>query len=360
MHLHPLLRAIIQATLTGIIVGIGVLWWIGPPQRLPVAPASYAVAVDRAAPAVVNIYSTKIITERPRTLLDSPEFRQFFGFRPPQPKKRLESSLGSGVIIDRAGHLITNHHVIAGADDIQVALRDGRTASARIIGTDPETDIAVLAIELDDLPTIRTADPSQTRVGDVVLAIGNPFGVGQTVTMGIISATGRNHLGINTFEDFIQTDAAINPGNSGGALINPDGALIGINTVIYSRSGGSQGIGFAIPGQLAQTIADAIIEKGYVERGWLGIDAQDASNGSGIVISRVHQNSPAAAVSLRPGDQIVSIANNPISSAYEALNLIARTKPGTLLQLGVRRQNQLFQVPIPVALRPQVNANNRR
>jgi len=235
---------------------------------------SYADAVDLAAPAVVNIYTTKLITERANPLFNDPFFRYFFGDQL-APRQRLESSLGSGVIVSDNGYILTNNHVVEGADEIQVALRDGHSAEATIVGTDPESDLAVLKVNLESLPAITIGQSDEARVGDVVLAIGNPFGVGQTVTMGIISAMGRNTVGINTYENFIQTDAAINPGNSGGALINPYGQLIGINTAIFSKSGGYQGIGFAIPGKFAIEVMQQLIQHGRVIRGWLGIEVQD-------------------------------------------------------------------------------------
>ena len=246
-------------------------------QGVRVGPVSYADAVARAAPAVVNVHTAKIITRQIHPLLNDPIFKRFFGEHFKNSRKEVETSLGSGVLISEQGYILTNNHVIAGAIEIQVLLADGRTAHASIVGTDVDTDLAVLRIEDDSLPTIVIGDSNGLRVGDISLAIGNPFGVGQTVTMGIISATGRDHLGITTYEDFIQTDAAINPGNSGGALINAQGELIGINSAIYSRSGGSQGIGFAIPINLAKGVMKQIIEQGHVVRGWLGIEAQDMS-----------------------------------------------------------------------------------
>ena len=242
-------------------------------------PVSYAQAVEQAAPAVVNIYSSRIVERDQHPLMSDPFFQQFFDNQGDDATthQRMLSSLGSGVIVSEDGYVLTNHHVINGADEIQVALRDGRETLAEVIGTDPESDLAVLRINLDDLPVIELTDSADVAVGDVALAIGNPFGVGQTVTMGIISATGRNHLGLNAYEDFIQTDAAINPGNSGGALVNPEGAMVGINTAIFSRSGGSQGIGFAIPANLAHSILDELVTQGRVIRGWLGIEAQALS-----------------------------------------------------------------------------------
>jgi serine protease DegS len=247
----------------------------GALNGMSVGPASYADAVQRAAPAVVNVHTAKVITRRVHPLLEDPIFQHFFGDRFTQSRREVQTSLGSGVLISKQGYVLTNNHVIDGADEIKVLLADGRSAQAKVVGTDPDTDLAVLRIETESLPAIVIGNSKNLRVGDIALAIGNPFGVGQTVTFGIISATGRDHLGINAFEEFIQTDAAINPGNSGGALINASGELIGINSAIYSRSGGSQGIGFAIPINLAKGVMTQIIEQGHVVRGWLGIEAQD-------------------------------------------------------------------------------------
>ena len=235
-------------------------------------PVSYADAVDQAAPAVVNIFTKKRVKQAVPSIFNDPLVQRFFGdYLDLTPKEREETSLGSGVIVSHQGHILTNNHVIDGADAIEIALRDGRTTSAKVVGTDPEADLAVLKINLPNLPTIQLGDSESLRIGDVVLAIGNPFGVGQTVTLGIVSAKGRSELGINTFENFIQTDAAINPGNSGGALITANGILVGVNTAIFSKSGGSQGIGFAIPVNLAKTSMKQIIELGHVSRGWMGI-----------------------------------------------------------------------------------------
>ena len=239
-------------------------------------PVSYSTAVDRAAPAVVNIFTQRIVKEKKHALLDAPFLKRFFNNQD-RPPERLQSSLGSGVLMNSAGHILTNHHVIAGANEIRVSLHDGREVEAKLIGSDPEVDLAVLKINLPNLPHIRIADSGPIKIGDVVLAIGNPFGVGQTVTMGIISALGRNQLGLNTYEDYIQTDAAINPGNSGGALINAHGYLVGINAAIYSQSGGSQGIGFAIPANSAAQVLADITQFGKTVRGWMGIEVQEAT-----------------------------------------------------------------------------------
>lgn len=324
-------------------------------------PVSYAEAVERAAPAVVNIYSSRIVESEQHPLMSDPFFRQFSDKDMPS-RQRMLSSLGSGVIVSDEGYVLTNHHVISGADQIQVALRDGRETLAQVIGTDPESDLAVLRIDLDDLPVIALSNSSQAAVGDVALAIGNPFGVGQTVTMGIVSATGRSHLGLNAYEDFIQTDAAINPGNSGGALINPEGALVGINTAIFSRSGGSQGIGFAIPANLAREILDELVTKGRVIRGWLGIEAQEmtpelaASFGldsvAGIVISGVVPDGPADAAGIQPGDVLLKVKDRTIRDARAVMTDIAAIAPGTTLPLSLVRNGERLEVNLEVGERP--------
>ncbi len=324
-------------------------------------PISYAPAVEQASPAVVNIYTTKIIEQRTNPLFNDPFFRYFFGDQG-TVRRREQNSLGSGVLVSKQGYVLTNNHVIEGADEILVALQDGRGAEARVVGSDPETDLAVLKIELEDLPVIQFGDSDKIRVGDVVLAIGNPFGVGQTVTSGIVSATGRNQLGINTFENFIQTDAAINPGNSGGALINAFGHLIGINTAIYSRSGGSQGIGFAIPVTLAKEIMAEIIENGHVARGYLGIETQDITpalaesfglkNTQGVIIAAVLRVGPAAKAGLRPGDVITHIDGQPVNNSRKAIDMIAQNKPGATIEINAIRAGKAFQAKVKVGERP--------
>lgn len=333
-----------------------------PPLSRDQGPASYSLAVEKAAPAVVNVYSSRVIEREQHPLMSDPFFRQFFADDLPS-QQRLLSSLGSGVIVSADGFVLTNHHVIDGADEIQVALRDGRETLAEVIGTDPESDLAVLRIELDDLPVIELSDTADVAIGDVALAIGNPFGVGQTVTMGIISATGRSHLGLTAYEDFIQTDAAINPGNSGGALINAEGALVGINTAIFSRSGGSQGVGFAIPTRLAHSILDALVTQGRVIRGWLGIEAQEmtpelaASFGlqapRGVVIAGVVPDGPAAQAGLRPGDVLLEVDGRPIVDARVAMSDIAAIQPGSTLPLTVVRSGERLDIDLEVGERPQ-------
>ncbi len=334
-------------------------------QSLNMAQLSFAPAVRTAAPAVVNIFTRKRVIEKRNPLLDDPLFRRFFGDNLPAPRERMENSLGSGVIVSPQGYILTNYHVIQSADDVVVLLRDGRSGVAQVVGSDPETDLAVLKISLGELPTITLGNSESLQVGDLVLAIGNPFGVGQTVTMGIVSATGRNQLGINTFENFIQTDAAINPGNSGGALVNLGGDLIGINTAIFSRSGGSQGIGFAIPAKLASGVMRQIIEQGRVVRGWLGIEAQDlttelaASLGvddDGVVVTNLLRGGPAHQAGIRPGDVLTHIDGKSIRNTRTVLDLVTRRSPGTRLRLNGIRAGGDFSAEITVRERPQATS----
>jgi serine protease DegS len=324
---------------------------------------SYAAAVKSAAPAVVNIQTTKIITERQNPLAQDPMFKKFFGESIGEPRKRMESSLGSGVIVSPQGYILTNHHVIEAADEILVALKDGRTIKASVIGTDPDTDLAVLKIKLNNIPAITLSKTHELEVGDVVLAIGNPFGVGQTVTSGIISATGRNMLGINTFENFIQTDAAINPGNSGGALINSFGELIGINTAIYSRSGGSQGIGFAIPLSLARNVLTQIIEYGHVKRGWLGIAIQNMNSELaesfglkkvyGVIVNGIAKSGPADAAGIKPGNVITHINDTEIENTRHLLNLVSQVEPNKSLSIKAIGPQGSFSTTATVIQRPK-------
>jgi len=327
------------------------------------APTSYADAAQKAMPAVVNVFSSKdgSLPADPRT--KDPLFRYFFGDR--NARKQQEepaANLGSGVIVSPEGYILTNQHVVDGADQIEVALADGRTATAKVIGSDPETDLAVLKINMTNLPTITLGRSDQARIGDVVLAIGNPFGVGQTVTMGIISALGRNHLGINTFENFIQTDAPINPGNSGGALVDVSGNLLGINTAIYSRSGGSLGIGFAIPVSTARSVLESIITTGSVTRGWIGVEPQDVTpeiaesfglaQNSGAIVAGVLQGGPADKAGIRPGDILVTVNGEDITDTTKLLNVVAQIKPGTPTKVHVVRKAREFDLTVVIGKRP--------
>ncbi|MBD9416806.1 trypsin-like peptidase domain-containing protein [Pseudomonas sp. PDM16] len=325
-------------------------------------PVSYADAVSRAAPAVANLYTTKMVNKSStHPLLEDPVFRRFFGDNLPK-QRRMESSLGSAVIMSPEGYLLTNNHVVADADQIVVALKDGRETLARLIGSDPETDLAVLKIDLTNLPAITLGRSDQIQIGDVTLAIGNPFGVGQTVTMGIISATGRNQLGLNTYEDFIQTDAAINPGNSGGALVDAHGNLIGINTAIFSKSGGSQGIGFAIPVKLARDVMKAIIEQGQVIRGWLGIEVQALTpelaesfglqGRAGILVAGIYRGGPAQKAGLQPGDLILKIGDEAAIDGRRSMNQVARTQPGEKIALEVLRGGETLKLTAEIGVRP--------
>ena len=371
-----LLRFIAWPALAGLLVAVLLLQlypsWFGLPDHsyssLDSGPYSYAKAVQRAAPSVVNLYAAKNVKKSSNGLLNDPVFRRFFGDNLPN-QKRIESSLGSAVIMNSKGYLLTNEHVIEGADEIVVALRDGRETSAHIVGSDPDTDLAVLKIDLPKLPAIKVGPSDQARTGDVVLAIGNPFGVGQTVTQGIVSATGRHQSGLNTYEACIQTDAAINPGNSGGALVNAKGQLIGINTAIFSRSGGSQGIGFAIPSKLAEQILQSIMEHGRVIRGWLGVEVQPLSpalaeslniNGTtDILVSGVYRNGPADLAGLQPGDLIISIDGEPATNGLSSMKQVARTKPNKEITVELLRGGKQLTTRVRVGERPPLDSDHK-
>ena len=334
------------------------------PRAAAAAPGSYAAAARRATPAVVSVTASKAPQRHPQA--DDPWFRFFFGDRRGQMQQTPQVGLGSGVIVSPEGYLLTNNHVIEGADDVEVLLSDGRRANARIVGTDPETDVALLKIDLDRLPVITFGDADALQVGDVVLAIGNPFGVGQTVTSGIVSALGRNQLGINTFENFIQTDAAINPGNSGGALVDANGNLMGINTAIYSRSGGSMGIGFAIPAGTARQVMEDLIRDGQVTRGWIGVEPRDLTPeiaatfrlpiSEGVLITGVLQNGPGAVGGMRPGDVVVKVGDAPINNTVQLLNAVARLEPNARTTIGVQRGDRALELNVTVGRRPQLGA----
>ena len=329
------------------------------------ASGSYREAARAALPAVVHIYTTQIIKKQRHPLLDDPVFRHFFGERPEGPPQQ-NLGLGSGVLVSNNGYILTNFHVVEAASDIQVSLNDGSTHKATDIGSDPESDLAVLQIKADKLPAITFGQMETLRVGDVVLAIGNPFGVGQTVTMGIVSALGRSHLGINTFENFIQTDAAINPGNSGGALVDSDGHLVGINTAIYSQTGGSHGIGFAIPVSSAKNIMEQIIQNGAVTRGWVGVEAQEITpelaesfglpDSEGALIAGVVRGSPADAAGIRPGDVLLTVGGKPVKDPQEMLDLIAALKPDERSAFRLRRDKNVVETQVKIGKRPAMRA----
>ncbi|UUM21809.1 trypsin-like peptidase domain-containing protein [Mycoavidus sp. SF9855] len=334
---------------------------------------SYADAAQKAMPAVVNIFSSADTPPTPDPRMEDPLFRYFFGDHGGRrPREQPEATLGSGVIVSPEGYILTNDHVVDGADEIEIALADGRKAPAQVIGTDPETDLAVLKVNLPNLPAITLGRMEEARIGDVVLAIGNPFAVGQTVTMGIISALGRNHLGINTFENFIQTDAPINPGNSGGALVDSRGNLLGINTAIYSasRSGGSLGIGFAIPISTARSVLESIITTGAVTRGWIGIEPQDITpeiaesfdlkGKSGAIVAGVLQSGPAHKAGIRPGDILVDVNGTHIDDTTELLDVIAQIKPGTEAKLHIVRKNKPLDIIVTIGKRPPPPKNTSR
>jgi serine protease DegQ len=327
------------------------------------AQASYADAAQKAMPAVVNVFSSKDGSLPPDPRSKDPLFRYFFGDRNKGNKQQEPATnLGSGVIVSSEGYILTNQHVVDGADQIEIALADGRTTTAKVIGIDPETDLAVLKVNMTNLPTITLGRMDRTRVGDVVLAIGNPFGVGQTVTMGIISALGRNHLGINTFENFIQTDAPINPGNSGGALVDANGNLLGINTAIYSRSGGSLGIGFAVPVSTARSVLESIITTGTVTRGWIGVEPQDVTpeiaesfgleQKSGAIVAGVLQGGPADKAGIKPGDILVRVNGEDITDTTRLLNVIAQIKPGSDAKVRLMRKNKEMDLTVMIGKRP--------
>jgi serine protease DegQ len=322
---------------------------------------SFAPAAQKVIPSVVNVFTQQKVRTPSHPALEDPIFRYFFGDRL-DPRPREVSNLGSGVIVSPNGYILTNQHVVEAADEIQIALADGQTLPAKVVGADPETDLAVLKIEASNLPAIVFADADSLKVGDWVLAVGNPFGVGQTVTAGIVSALGRTHLGINTFENFIQTDAAINPGNSGGALVDATGNLVGVNSAIYSRTGGSQGIGFAIPVSIARQVMEQIIKSGSVTRGWVGVEVQDMTpelaesfslkTTEGALIAGVLKGGPADTGGIRPGDILLAVNGKKVSDSASLLNLIAELQPGEAAQLTVARKQQSLDMKIKVGRRP--------
>lgn len=334
-----------------------------------VAPGSYREAAKVAMPSVVNIFTTKEIKRLKNPLLNDPFFRRFFeeGGNSTQPEK--QSSLGSGVIVSQNGYIITNNHVVSSADEIDIVLSDGRKAIAKVVGSDPETDLALLKIDLSDLPAITLGHLENASVGDVVLAIGNPFGVGQTITMGIISALGRTHLDINTFENFIQTDAAINPGNSGGALIDTNGNLLGINSAIFSQSGGSLGIGFAIPVTTVKSVMDDIMKNGHVIRGWIGVESQEITSElaenfgvkekTGTLIAGVVRDGPADRAGVKPGDILIKVNDATVTDRTSVTNLIAQLPPDKKAKLTFLRKGKMLTLDVVIGTRrPTVTTPN--
>jgi serine protease DegS len=374
-----LVSFLIRAVVVGLAAAFLVVWWkpglLGKPSAAaqnapasvvrPIVMQSFADAVARAAPAVVNIYTARVVTERTQ----SPAFNQLFGDFWPSYRQRIERSLGSGVIVDAAGTIVTNQHVISGAESIRVQLADGRIADATIAGQDPDTDLTILHLGLGGLPVMPLGRSDTLRVGDIVLAIGNPYGLSQTVTQGIVSATGRGQLGLATFENFIQTDAAINLGNSGGALIDAHGDLVGINTAVLNRGyGGPEGIGFAIPVNLVRGVMEQILKHGHVVRGWLGFVPQDLSDeqaaqlgiaaGGGVTVVNILVKSPAFEAGVRPGDLITGLAHEPVHNAQELVSRVAALPPGAGVELDGRHGNQPYKVNLKVLERPTRSAQN--
>jgi serine protease DegS len=374
---------LIRAVVVGLAIAFLVVWWnptllgarttTAPLQTLPAAKSlpptvvmqSFADSVARAAPAVVNIYTARVITERTQAT----PLNQLFGDYWPSYRRRIERSLGSGVIVDAKGTIVTNQHVIAQADSIRVQLADGRIAEATVIGQDPDTDLAILRLEVANPPVMPLGRSDTLRVGDIVLAIGNPYGLSQTVTQGIVSATGRGQLGLATFENFIQTDAAINLGNSGGALIDAHGDLVGINTAVLNRNyGGPEGIGFAIPVNLVRGVMEQILAQGHVVRGWLGFVPQDLTdeqaaqigaasgskdvNGGAVAVANILVKSPAYEAGVRPDDLITAVGGEPVRSAQDLVSRIAALKPGSQVEIEGRRGRENFKFKLAVLERP--------
>jgi serine protease DegS len=373
-HARVLVSFLIRAAVVGLAAAFLVVWWkpallgkTGIPaqsaptvySRPPVVMQSFADAVARAAPAVVNIYTARVVTERAQP----PALNQLFGDFWPSYRQRVERSLGSGVIVNDTGTIVTNQHVIAGADSIRVQLADGRIADATIVGQDPDTDIAILHLGIGKLPVMPLGRSDTLRVGDIVLAIGNPYGLSQTVTQGIVSATGRGQLGLATFENFIQTDAAINLGNSGGALIDAHGDLVGINTAVLNRAyGGPEGIGFAIPVNLVRGVMEQILRRGHVVRGWLGFVPQDLSDeqaaqlgitaGGGVTVMNILVKSQAYESGMRPGDWVTDLGKEPVRSAQDLVSRVAALPPGAVVELEGRHGSQPYKVKLTVLERP--------
>ncbi len=376
-----LVSFLVRAVVVGLAIAFLVVWWnptllgahtgSAAPAAAGIAPTiaapapnptvvvqSFADSVARAAPAVVNIYTARLVRERTQVA----PLSQLFGDYWPSYRQRIERSLGSGVIVDAMGTIVTNQHVIAGADSIRVQLADGRIADATIVGQDPDTDIAILDLDIDNLPIMPMGRSDTLRVGDIVLAIGNPYGLSQTVTQGIVSATGRGQLGLATFENFIQTDAAINLGNSGGALIDAHGDLVGINTAVLNRTyGGPEGIGFAIPVNLVRGVMEQILMNGHVVRGWLGFVPQDLSeqqaaqlgtSGGGVTVVNILVKSPAYEAGMRPGDIVTALGGEPVRSAQDLVARVSALKPGAEVQLEARHARESYKIKLTVLERP--------
>ncbi len=348
--MRELVRYVLIPALVGGIVGLAVVLF---GQDTTTAPKpGFAAAVKRAAPGVVNIYSTKIVTP---PICDLPRFREWCDRFSGAGRSHMQSSLGSGVIVHPDGYILTNNHVIAGADEILVAFADGQATTATLVGSDPETDLAVIQVKASGLAPIPMGSSDSVEVGDVALAIGNPFGIGQTVSSGIISAKGRAGISPNPYDDFIQTDAAINPGNSGGALIDAEGNLIGINTLIYTRSGGSEGIGFAIPGKLAMSVLQEIIATGKVTRGFLGVELANSpppGAGVGLQVTGIAPGGPAHRAGLRVGDFILAVDNQPAVNSTAVSRQIAQKPPGSKLDLDVLRDSEQLSITALAGVRP--------
>ncbi len=376
--------------LLGIIIGVMLTMrmdWVSPvqsevaknttalktPEKSYTSPKNVFVPIVKtASPAVVNIATSRTVDQKNfrSPLMDDPFFRRFFGDKMPNgrdnnggKRKRKESSLGSGVIVDSGGYIITNNHVVAGADEITVLMGDKREFVGKVVGTDPKTDLAVIKIDAKNLPSVPWGDSDRLEVGEYVLAIGNPFGLNQTITMGIVSAVGRANVGIADYEDFIQTDAAINPGNSGGALINLDGELIGINTAIFSRSGGYMGIGFAVPSNMARTVMDSLIKTGKVVRGWLGVSIQKVTkdlakqfglkDSNGALIGEVMSGTPAKAGGIKDGDVIISYDGKAVDSPATLRNLVAQTAVGKRVKVIVVRDGKRKTLKVKIGEQPK-------
>ncbi len=366
MHINSTLKFVLQSVITGLAAALIILlFWPELAGRESTSNrhpenGSYSAAVARAAPAVVNVYGSKVYQTQVHPLFQDPLFQRFFGTTP-TPSQRRDSSHGSGVIMSTEGYILTNAHLIREKDEIRVTLNDGRQTEAKVIGIDTDTDLAVLKIELDQLPVIPVGDSNALKVGDVVLAIGNPYDVGQTVTQGIVSAKGRKRMGITTIEDFIQTDADINPGNSGGALIISNGELVGINTAIYSTTGASQGIGLATPINLALSVMQQIIKHGQVVRGWLGIEAQILSpdiireaglQQGGVLVAGVLRGGPADIAGMAPGDILLRIGDQPVSDPQQVIQMISNLKPGTTVSILILRGWEQMTLRATVTSRP--------